>query len=61
MHPVLGCSVPQRHGHARVSPVEGQKDEQETSPQDAQEEAASTGFFQFSEQKVQVDLTVACS
>lgn len=40
VHPVLGCSVPQKHGHAGVSPVEAQKHEQETNPQDAQEEAA---------------------
>lgn len=39
-HPVLGCSVSRRCGHAGVSPVEGQKDEQDTSAQDAQEEAA---------------------
>lgn len=39
-HPVLGSSVPQKHGHAGLSPVEGQNDEQEPDPQDAQEEAA---------------------
>lgn len=59
-HPVLGCSVSRRCGHAGVSPVEGQKDEQDTSAQDAQEEAAWTGLVQFSEQKTQEDLTVSC-
>lgn len=44
-----------------LSPVEARKDEQDTNAQDAQEEAAWTGFVQFSEQKAWLDLTVACN
>lgn len=41
--------------------MEDQKDEQDTSAQAAQEEAAWTGFVQFSEQKAQVNLSVTCN